>query len=176
MKERVSTNKLITFDQVDDTLFKLAHCKIARENKENDMNKKILNIKKDYEPGINEMDDMIAEYEELIEDFLNRNKKEFTLARSKKLTYGIIGFRTGKSALKLIKGFNWEIVKGKFSDLFKTKYINVKTTFNKSKVIADAEKGIIAEAVLYLAGCKLVKGETAFYEINLESIEKEKEK
>jgi phage host-nuclease inhibitor protein Gam len=162
---------LKTFDDVNAVLLNIAALQLHADKKETEMNKKILDIKKLHEPDIKELKDKIVHYEDQLSEFCKANKKEFASSRSRELTYGRIGFRHGKSALKLIsKKFTWEYVKEKFQTLFNTKYINVETTLNKTKILADADREILTADQLLAAGCKVVKGESSYYEINWDEI------
>lgn len=163
---------LESFDDVNAVLLNIAALQLLADKKENEMNTKILDIKKLHEPAIKELKDKIVNYEDQLAEFCKANKKEFTASRSRELTYGRIGFRHGKSALKLInaKKFTWEYVKEKFQTLFNTKYINVETTLNKTKILSDFDKDILTADELLTTGCKVVKSESSYYEINWDEI------
>jgi len=175
MKQKRQTKLAInSYEEVNETLQILAVLQLTAERKENELQSKILELKKLYEPAVKELRNKIADQEERLEDFCKSHKKDFTDQRSYELTYGRIGYRTGKSALKLInKKFNWNWVKEKFQDLFNLKYINIETTLNKVKIISDAEKDILSTEQLGAAGVKVVKGETPYYEINWDEIKVE---
>ena len=171
MKE-INQPALKNFDDVNAVLLNIAALSLTADKKEAEMNTKILNIKKLHEPEIKQLKDKIIHYEYQLAEFCKSNKKEFVFSRSKELTYGRIGFRYGKSALKLVntKKFTWEYAKEKFQTLFNTKYINVETTLNKTKILDDANKEILSAEQLLAAGCKVVKGESSFYEIKWDEI------
>ena len=170
--KKINQQTLNNFDDVNAVLLNIAALQLNADKKENEMNTKILDIKKLHEPSIKELKDKIIHYEDQLAEFCKANKKEFVYSRSKELTYGRIGFRHGKSALKLIntKKFTWDYAKEKFQTLFNTKYINVETTLNKTKILADADKDILTADQLQAAGCKVVKGESSFYEIKWDEI------
>ena len=169
---------LKSLDEVNQTLFNLAALKLTIERDENDMNTIILDIKKRYEPAISEMKDKVASFETMLADYAKFNKKDFSTVRSKVLTYGRIGFRAGKDALKIIntKKFTWDRAKEKLQDLFGAKYVDVKITINKNKIIADAQKGTLPDEKLELAGVKISKTERFFYDIDYEQIKLEEKK
>jgi phage host-nuclease inhibitor protein Gam len=159
---------LNTIEDVNDVLLNIAVLTNLAQEKENKLQRKIIQITQIHEPDIKELKEKILQYENQIHEFCKRNKKEFSPARSKKLTYGTIGFRFGKSSLKLVntKKFTWEYAKEKFSNLFATKYINIETSLNKQKILTDADKGLLTTEQLETAGCKVAKSEKSFYEIN----------
>jgi len=170
-KNKHTTGVLSSFKEVNDTLGLIAVLQLEAEKRENEMNKKLLDIKQKAEPEIKVLQDKIAEYESKLEAFCKSNKKEFAVFRSKDLTYGRIGFRTGKWALKFIsKKFNLESAKQKLMDLFGTKYVDIETKLNKNKILNSIEKGLLTDEKLALAGMKRVKGETSFYEIDWDQI------
>ncbi len=175
MKQKQNKRSLInTYDEVNETLQIIAVMQLTADSKENELQNKIIELKKQYEPDIKELRNKISEQEERLADFCKSHKKDFTDQRSYELTFGRIGYRFGKSALKLInKKFNWEWAKEKFQDLFNLKYINVETTLNKTKIIADAEKKLLSDEQLEAAGVKIVKGETPYYEIKWDEIKVE---
>ncbi|MBX3008647.1 MAG: host-nuclease inhibitor Gam family protein [Melioribacteraceae bacterium] len=159
---------LNSVEDVNDVLLNIAVLTNLAQTKENKLQKKIIEITKIHEPDIKELKEKILHYENQIHEFCKRNKKEFASTRSKKLTYGTIGFRFGKSSLKLVntKKFTWEYAKEKFSNLFATKYITIETSLNKQKILSDADKGLLTADQLEAAGCKVSKSEKSYYEIN----------
>ncbi len=169
---------LKTFEEADQVLFKIAALKLTIERDENDMNTIIQDVKKRYEAPIKELKDKVAAFEKMLEDFAKFNKKDFSTVRSKALTYGKIGFRAGKDALKIInaKKFTWDRVRESLQNLFGAKYVDVKVTINKTKIIADAQKGALTDEKLEAAGIKISKTERFFYDINFEQIKLEETK
>lgn len=169
----MQTNKpaLNTLEDVNATLLNIALMQLTVEKKENAMNQAIISIKQKAEPEINDLKTKIIAYEEQVNEFLNSNKKMFKEKRSAVLTYGTIGFRTGKFALEYIsKKFSLEFAKQKLADLFGTKYLIVDTKIDKSKILADMKKGVLTDEKLAATGFKRVRGESSFYEINFDEI------
>jgi hypothetical protein len=115
------------------------------------------------------------DFKSQLEEFGKSNKKLFIDQRSRSLTYGRIGFRAGKNALKLInpKKWSWDRVKEKLQDLFGIKYISVKITINKTKILTDFEKKLLTSEKLETAGVKVIRGDNFFYEIDKEKIKLE---
>ena len=165
---------LKSFNEVDDTLFKIAALELTIEKDENEFNEIRLDLLKRYETPILEMKNKVLEFKKQLEEFGKVNKKQFADQRSRSLTYGKIGFRSGKNALKIIdpKKWSWDRIKEKLQTLFGTKYVSVKITINKTKIIADFEKKLITADKLEAAGIKISKGDKFFYEekIKLEEI------
>ncbi len=172
MKQKKSKQPALkTLEDVNDVLYKIATLQNTVDKKTAKMNNELLDVKKKYEPEITEMQNTIIICESQLNEFCKANKKEFSVTRSKELTYGRIGFRTGKNSLKLLsKKFTWEFVKEKFLNMFSSRYVETKFQLDKDKIIKDSEKGIITTEQLALAGCKLVKGESSYYEINWDEI------
>jgi phage host-nuclease inhibitor protein Gam len=166
---------LKTFDEVNDTLFKIAALELTIEKDENEFNEIILDLKKRYETPILEMKNKVLDFKSQLEEFGKSNKKLFIDQRSRSLTYGRIGFRAGKNALKLInpKKWSWDRVKEKLQDLFGIKYISVKITINKTKILTDFEKKLLTSEKLETAGVKVIRGDNFFYEIDKEKIKLE---
>jgi phage host-nuclease inhibitor protein Gam len=177
VKLKKNSNKqqsLKSFENVNKVLLNIAALQVNADKKENEMNEKILALKKQFEPGIKELNDKILFFEDQLTKFCKIHKKEFTSARSRDLTYGKIGIRTGKPSLKLTgKKITWDNVKEKFKALYKNNYINTETSLNKIKILADAEKGLLSQKQLNEAGCKVVQAESSFYQINWDKIKLE---
>ncbi len=167
---------LKSFDDVDETLYHIAELTLDINDTENEMQKEILAVKNKFEPRIDKFSKAVKILEKEVDEFLKKNKKQFDTKRSRELNYGRVGFRTGKNALRLLsKKFNWEFAKEKFLNLFSSKYIETEIKLNKTKILADADKGILTAEQLAAAGCKITRNESSFYELNLEKIKKEEE-
>jgi len=172
MKNKKAEPTLNNLEDVNAALLNIAALQLHAEKIENEMNQKILDVKKTYEPRIKELVNKIPEYENQLALYCETNKKEFASSRSKELTYGRIGFRTSKPSLKLIntKKYTWAWVTEKFSNLFGTKYVKTDLVLEKNKVLSDFEKGILDKEKLETAGVKVSQSENSFYEINWDTI------
>jgi phage host-nuclease inhibitor protein Gam len=166
---------LKTLEEVNETLFKIAALELTIEKDENDLNVIILDLKRRYETPILEMRQKVEDFKSQLEEFGKTNKKQFADQRSRSLTYGRIGFRAGKNALKLInpKTWSWDRVKEKLQELFNVKYVSIKITINKTKILTDFEKKLITPEKLEAAGIKISRSERFFYEIDKEKIKLE---
>ena len=176
-KKNNKQQSLKTFEDVNEVLLNIAALQVNADKKENEMNGKILDLKKQFEHGIKELNDKILFFEDQLTRFCKINKKEFAYSRSRDLTYGKIGLRTGKPSLKLTcKKITWDNVKEKFKTLYKNSYINTETSLNKIKILADAEKGLLTQKELNETGCKVIQAESSFYQINWDKIKLENAK
>lgn len=163
-----------TYQEVDEALSTMAALMLSADKKEIKMNQEILEIKKKYEVDITELRAKADVYENDIKEFCLLNKTDFKTNRSKELTFGKVGFRTCGAALKaLSKAWNWARIEEKIKELFSNKYVVVKTKLNKPKILQDANAGILTEAQLQAAGCKIEKGEVFFIEIDFSQIKLE---
>lgn len=164
---------LKSFDDVNGVLLNIAALQLNAEKKENSMNEMILDIKKKFEPEIKQLQDAIEPFEKQLIEFSKANKKAFKDKRSTSLTYGTVGFRSGKKALRLLnaKKFTWEYIKEKLELLYGTKYVKVKTTIKKTEIVNDVEKGLITEATLSeVLKAKVSQSDEFYYKINWDEI------
>ncbi len=166
--------KYQTYEEVDEAMSTIAALILSADKKEIKMNQEMLEIKKKFEPDIIDMRSKAEIFEKDIKDFCLVNKSDFAGKRSKTLTYGKLGFRTCGASLKaLSKAWNWPRIEEKIKELFSTKYVIVKTKLNKPKIVQDANSGVLTEEQLLAAGCKVVKGEVFFVEIDFDQVKLE---
>lgn len=169
MNQQTPINSL---EDVNAVLLNIAALTLSVNKKETKMNELILDLKKDFEPDIKQLKEKIVLYEEQLQLFGKKNKKLFNIKRSADVTYGRVGFRAGKKALRLIKpkDFSWEYVREKLQDLFGAKFIKVKSSIKKTEVLNAFDKGTINEETLDSIGVKVTQGEEFFYKINWDTI------
>jgi len=179
MKQKKIKNGLTTFKEVDETIACIAVMRLMADNKENQMNQQILKIKTNFETNIIELRDKADKLEKDVKAFCISRKKEFATNRSKEMTYGRIGFRLGKGALKLLNSrtFTWDRVKEKAESLFGLKYIRkVETLLDKAKIIQDADNGGLTPEQIQALGCKVEKSDNFFLDIDYTKVKMETEK
>lgn len=168
------TLKYQSYKEIDDAIAEMAAIVLTADKKEIKMNEEILAAKKKYESDIQALRDKAEQNEKDIKEFCLFNKEAFKEKRSMSLTFGKIGFRSCNAALKTIsKAWTWDRAKEKFEKLFGTRYVNTKTTLNKEKILQDANNSVLTEAQLLAAGCKTVKGESFFIEIDYSKVKLE---
>lgn len=164
-------NNLKTLEDVNAVILNIAVLNSQIEKHEAAMNENLLKVKQLYEPRINERKKKVEEYEKQLAAFGKVNRKLFKEERSKKLTYGTVGYNYSKPALKLLnKNWTWDRVKEKIQDLFSTRYVKVETTIIKNKMLSDADAGILSQDKLETCGVKVTRSESFFYKINWDEI------
>ncbi len=166
---------LTNYEEVNDFIAQIAAIRLTADSKENEMNKLILATKTNFEPEIKILRDKADLLEKQIQEFCNLKKKDFNLNRSRELTFGKIGFRTGKASLKIknAKTFTWDRVLEKVQNIFGMKYLKVQTELNKSQLLLDYEKGLLDDEKITAIGCKVVKAEKFFLDIDYDKIKLE---
>ena len=161
LEEQKSTLK--TFDDVDNSLKRIADLNVRINNITDAMNQKINSIQETYH---NSLDPLQAEKIGIERDMQlyceEQKETEFAEKRSKELIYGMVSFRKTPAALKTLKGFTWEAVK---SLLMKSKkyaeYLKEKVEINKESIMNNIEK----ESELAKIGCYKESKDIFYYEI-----------
>jgi len=179
MKNKKGIPTFSSFKEVDDTIAAIAVMRLMADNKENKMNHIILDTKTKFEPDIIQLREKADKLEKDVKEYCIAKKKEFAVNRSKAMTYGRIGFRLGKGALKIrdTKAFTWDRIKEKTEVLFGLKYIRkVETSLDKAKIIQDAENGALTPEQVAAIGCRIVKADNFFLDIDYTKVKMETEK
>jgi phage host-nuclease inhibitor protein Gam len=173
MKTQTDQTALNTLDDVNATILNIAVLQLNADKKENAMNEMLIDIKKKNEPDIKLYRDKIAVLESQLKEFAKKNKKLFKDKRSMDLTYGRVGYRSGKKALKLLdsKKFTWEYFKEKLESLYGVKYVKVTTKLKKTEIINAVESGSISqETITDVLKAKVSSTEQFFYKIDWDKI------
>ena len=84
---------LSNWDEVDLRLRRIGEIQIALEKIEGDMTLRINDIRQDYKESIGIFESERRDLEEAITSFSEMHKDEFTKARSKDLTFGLVAYR-----------------------------------------------------------------------------------
>ena len=162
-----STTTLSTWDEVDQTLNEIAVRKTQVTEKQNKMDKEILDAQEKYQSSIDLLNADILGFETNIELFAASKKDEFDDSRSKKLDYGLVGFRKGNGKLATLKGFTWDACKNlvKASKKVASKFIQTKEDLNKNAIKAANLK----PAQLAKFGMQITQADEFYYEVDLKS-------
>lgn len=129
-----------------------------------EMDEKILNLKKEYELELANLNVQIKVGTDNLEAWALANPEEFGKAKSIEFLAGRIGFRTGTPKLTLLsRAWNWEKVTSAVEHLLPN-FIRNKPEVDKEAIIAQREE--LAE-FLPGVGLKVTQGESFFVEPKL---------
>lgn len=138
MRKKESIYK--NWDEVNSAMKELAELNISLKSIENNLNKRIDEIKKELTPQADTVEKSIKVIEKEIELFAEQNRADFTKKRTKKLRFGKISFRYSKSvwcgntsaAIAALKSFAME------------KYLRVTEALNRDMLI-NADPKLLAK-------------------------------
>jgi phage host-nuclease inhibitor protein Gam len=157
--------KIESFEQVNNALHELGKHENFIAKKEAEMNKKLEDIKAQYETATSESSMIAASLRNDIAAFMGKNKNDFRIKRSIKLLHGTIGFRTGQHKLSLLnQKHSWTTVMDGLASFMKGKYVATKVTIDKASLLKDYKKSSITDAFLAQFGLKVNKAEMPFIE------------
>jgi len=163
-----------SYEEINEALKKMAVLLLTADRIETKMNEEIIKIKEKYKADIVGCKQNIADLEKGITTYCLIHKNDFSKKRSRALTFGRLGFRTGGAALKTIsKLWTWDRVKEKAEEIFGSKYVVVKTTLDKKKILTDYNSKRLNDEQLEVIGCRSKKEEQFFIEIFSEKIKLE---
>ena len=149
---------LNTWDDVNSVLMEIAEAEIHLSEIEGEMNVRINDIKEAAEEASLPMKTRIADLGKQLKSFCEVNRPEFGNAKSKKLTFGDIGFRRSTSIV-IKKGLEEKIIQNlcimKMEDCIKTVQ-----TVNKDVL------GTYPEEQIVKTGASVKTCDTFWYETN----------
>jgi len=134
MAKRVKSDKqslmqIRDWGHADQLVRDIGDCQGAIQKAEEDARKKIESIKAELAIKTKPVQDMTARRIRSLEAFAVTHKNDFEKQKSKKLNFGILGWR--KSTLIKVKKNTLELIKQAFSKVKAALYIHVKETINK---------------------------------------------
>jgi phage host-nuclease inhibitor protein Gam len=128
----------------------------------------ILALRKQYEPGLTQIETEIKTKSALVKSWAEANREEFGKLKSIRLTFGTIGFRTGTPKLTLLSRWTWDKALAAVQTVLPA-FVRSKPEIDKEAIIAQrAELG----EFLPMAGLKITQAESFFIEPDLAALEK----
>lgn len=103
-----------------------------------------------------------------LEQFAIHNKADFGKARSRRLVFGVIGWRKGTGKLKLLRGWSWKKVVEKLDALGYRKYLRLNPKADKEALEKDHRSGELAAERLARFGLKWSVEDEFYYELKRE--------
>jgi phage host-nuclease inhibitor protein Gam len=144
--------KITTTEQAEAALGAYAFATHRLAKLEAEMNLKLTETRRKYEDEMAQLADAARAEEKRLRSWADGHPEIFGKARSVKLLHGVVGYRLGNYAVKLVRGFKLERVVALVKAAFGPAYIRQKLELDKDLILADRAR-LGAEA---LAGCGLV--------------------
>jgi phage host-nuclease inhibitor protein Gam len=124
---------------VDEALRELAEATAYIKKQEADMNEELEKVRNKYASSSEFSSKKIMAIETDIKLFCEERKKEFDVARSRKLQHGVVGFRFGKFALKaMAKEWTKEKILDRVEKIFGKVFIINNPKIDAEKIIKQA--------------------------------------
>jgi len=108
IKKKVIAN--VTLEQAQEASQSFANTYTRLDKVQAKMNEEINKVKSKYQDEITELQDSIAEPQEVLEVYANEQKENWGKRKSFELLHTVIGYRTGMPKVTKAKGFSWEAV------------------------------------------------------------------
>lgn len=160
---------LQNYGEVDNTLREAAQlddevAAIAKKQQE-----EIDKIKQKFEQKAEPLIARKIRLEKDIEEFCEYHRADFEKKRSKKLTFGVIGFR-GSKELKTLKGWTWKKVCGAIEKLGFDNYLKITKSVKRADLRTDALAGKLNEKQLKAFGIFLNEKDEFYWEPDREAL------
>lgn len=152
--------KIQTPEQAEAALaaYAIAQNRIARLEAE--MNLKLTSVREHYADEMSSLSDAAKAEAARLRDYADSHPELFDKSRSIKLLHGVIGYRLGNWAVKLIRGFKAERVIALAKTILGPNYIRTREDLDKDSILADRER--LPPAQLASCGLRLEQAES-FY-------------
>ena len=152
--------KIKTREQAEAAMDALALATHRRDKLEAELNIKLTFVREQYESELAGLAKTITTETTRLREWADANPSLFDSARSLKLLHGIIGYRLGNWAVKLIRGFKLDRAVALAKTVLGEAYVRTRTDLDKELILADRAK--IPPAQLASCGLRLEQAE-AFY-------------
>jgi len=157
---------LKNYEEVDDVIREWKELDNQHEVVAQSQQEKIDEIKATFEETAKPIIARKMRLEKDLEDFAEyRKQPDFDTERSRKLTFGKIGFRASNE-LKCVKGFNWKKVLLKLKELGRTEFIKSTESVKRS----DIKKSELTPNAMRMFGCEVVEKDEFYFEPDKDAI------
>lgn len=165
-KNRIKTPllTLTTRDEAEAVMNELALAANNRRKFTAGMDKRLLEVKAEFEPIFSEIDAAIAQKSDALRVWAESHPEEFGKKKSIDFLSGTLGFRTGTPKLALLnRSWNWAKVL-EAALVYLPNFIRQKPELDKEQIIAQREE---LEPVFHRVGVKVVQEESFYIEPKL---------
>jgi phage host-nuclease inhibitor protein Gam len=169
--KRIKLTQTITRDRAEHILGELAQLILLRNKATTAMDRKVTEIRADYETKLADLGTQIEEKTELLSMWAANNPDEFPKGqKSVEMVHGRLGFRTGTPKLKTRMRKTWDKVLDTLGAMGLQDLIRTKQETNKERIIADYLQGALPLATMMEIGVEVVQEESFFVEPKLEDL------
>ena len=156
---------LRSWDDVNEALRQIAEKQSAVDSILGRYNEAEARRRKAVDEKVNPLKADIERLEDQMHWFCEDSRQDFGNKKSRELANGMVSFRTGTPKLKTLKGFTWNAVLELLKrSVFKEKYIRVKESVDKEKILLDYASKEITPDVVETMGVVVAQDETFGYE------------
>ena len=152
--------KIQTREQAEAAMDALAIASHRRDKLEAEMNLRLTAVREKYETEMAELAVSIKTETERLHAWADSHPEAFDSSRSVKLLHGVVGYRLGNWAVKLIRGFKLERAVALVKSVLGPAYVRTGDELDKELVLAD--RAHIPPEALTSCGLRLEQAE-AFY-------------
>ncbi len=155
-----------TREEMESLVGEITALKTREQKLTAEMNKRINDIRVDYDAALSGIAEEIDGKMALARDWAEAHPSEFGSGKSIDMTHGQVGWRTGNPTLKTLAGWTWDRVLERLRAGHWVKYLRIKQEPNKEALLADREA-----VALHEVGCRVVQDEKFFVDPKIETPE-----
>ena len=152
--------KIQTSEQAEGALAAYANAQNRIARLESEMNLKLTTIRERYADDLAVLAETAKTEAARLRDYADAHPELFDKSRSIKLLHGVIGYRLGNFAVKLIRGFKVERCIALAKTILGPSYIRTREDLDKDSILADREQ--LPPAKLASCGLRIEQAES-FY-------------
>ena len=152
--------RILTREQAEAAMDALALATHRRDKLEAEMNLRLTAVREKYEAEMAQLATSIKTETDRLHAWADSHPEAFDSARSLKLLHGVVGYRLGNWAVKLIRGFKLERAVALVKTVLGPAYVRTKEEIDKELLLAD--RAHIPPESLTACGLRLEQAE-AFY-------------
>lgn len=168
LRQKITGGPVIAnWQEAEKVMARLAEITRTRRAQEAEIQTKIDRLKAELNEVTKELQLEQAQIEKNLEDFATYHKSEFegNKGRSRDLTTGLIGFRKSPGKLATLKGWTWEKVLARITEMKRKAWIEEKKTVKKDTILAERRSRNITDDELAAYGISFQEPDEFFYEV-----------
>lgn len=155
------------WQQAEKIMARLAELTRQRAKKEGEIQTEIDKLKAALNEATKELQLEQAQIEKNLEDFATYHKSEFegSKGRSRDLTTGVIGFRKSPGKLATLKGWTWDKVLARITEMKRKAWIEEKKTVKKDTILSERRSKNVSDDELAAYGIVFQEPDEFYYEV-----------
>lgn len=129
--------KIQTREQAEAAMDALAIASHRRDKLEAEMNLRLTAVREKYEAEMAELATAVKTETERLHAWADAHPEAFDSSRSVKLLHGVVGYRLGNYAVKLIRGFKLERAVALVKNVLGPAYVRTKEEIDKELILSE---------------------------------------